>query len=96
MDITKDGVNGYEMIIISNDSDQERLQSPIIFTLIGDKSVGQQKIISELGVNLEANEIINKTIFDNDIGEINGFIIGLEQEGSWKIEKVTIKNLGIF
>jgi len=89
-----DGPISYKVTITAEDKPKDGTNSPIFFTIIGGKGKGQKKLFSEKG--LEASKTDSLTFNSNDIGDISGFALEIEENGRFKPKEIVIENLSKF
>jgi hypothetical protein len=86
-----DGSNNYIITITADDKPEDGTESPIILTILGNKSSSQKKVVSELGI--KPGKTKSASVYDRDVGGITGFKIELENNGRLKPTEVIIENL---
>lgn len=89
--IDVDGYQPYEITITTGDARQDETRVPVHLTLIGEKGIGQEKVISEHGFKIGESRPIS--INTNPIGNIVGFKLALESKGKWKPIRISVKDL---
>ncbi len=91
LDMNVDGHYEYNVTIKTGNAKGSGTKSPITFWLIGSKGKGQGNILSEKGVPIASTQTFK--IHSNDVGNIKGFSVSLENKDKWRPVKVKIMNL---
>ncbi len=91
LEMNVDGHYEYKVLIRTSSDKMAGTKSPIIFWLIGSKGKGQGNILTEQGVTASSNRSFK--IHSNDVGNIKGFTVKIENRDKWKPYSFEITNL---
>jgi len=93
LDIIVEGESQYEVILKTGEAEGCGTTSPISFSINGDKGEGQTTILTESGVKEASRE--RYVVLSNDVGNITGFTLGLENKAKYLPFSVKITDLSI-
>lgn len=90
LEIPVDGPEKFNVTIKTGDGKDDGTKSPIAMTIVGEKGTSQINILTETGAN--SGSVGKYTVSSQDVGQVTGFQLILENKAKWKPAEVEIVN----